>query len=478
MKKENDINKNMIDSNASNDLSYKYNWDSGVTYNAILDFLRKVYNMLEIDKFFDSVSTKAKYNPSSLFMYNTILRISKKRNKQSLFELQKLFGDTSESFKTHDIYRAFDLFDDVSVDLKKYIDEKVSTIIGTKSSSLNKTIFTLDDAISVLKISDINYDFEDTLNNEIVQTVLYTNSEGDPLHLSVHKGLEISKEKLLKTIDEIKKAYNIDEVICVGDSKLIDFEKDCYIPNNEYRYIASRIIEFEKAQKYEKTFHSEYNKIDDTFMYKLVNADREQNIGGQIVNIKENVLVFWDYYQNLIDCRKRLNIVKKFLNKLQEKKCFDSELLKQYRKVTRESEYDGYSIIVTSEKELTFEEIVRRYAVFLHLKEELRLTQKYLKGNPLFISNKNRLNGAFVYYYTSLMILKIIYYKVNKEIPLDRIVNAIRLCNFYDDNGMYYIKYKGEKYKYDEKHKNEVKEDLCFNDFLKILEIVNIRLPI
>lgn len=101
--------------------------------------------------------------------------------------------------------------------------------------------------------------------------------------------------------------------------------------------------------------------------------------------------------------------------------CLDEEAIK------RQSELDGYFMVVSSETKMSDEKILAAYSAQKGQERNFRVNKTYLKIRPAYVSREERIKCHVLVCYLTNLILRIIEKKVLKgAVPIERIISDLR----------------------------------------------------
>ena len=116
---------------------------------------------------------------------------------------------------------------------------------------------------------------------------------------------------------------------------------------------------------------------------------------------------------------------------------FDLEKLKE------EEEYDGYYAIVTSELEMSAQDIVDTYRGLWEIEETFRIAKGTLEIRPVFLSLEERINAHILICFISLVILRLIQKKTQKRFSAQQITDCLnRISCSLEDENLYLFDYR------------------------------------
>ena len=108
------------------------------------------------------------------------------------------------------------------------------------------------------------------------------------------------------------------------------------------------------------------------------------------------------------------------------------ELSLKLDKIMEEEKFDGYYSIVTSEKNLTDEEIRKIYKGLWKIEESFKITKSDLETRPVFVWTKEHIEAHFLICFISLVILRLIEYKTNRKYSSSSIIKSLK--NYTSNN--------------------------------------------
>ena len=96
-------------------------------------------------------------------------------------------------------------------------------------------------------------------------------------------------------------------------------------------------------------------------------------------------------------------------------------------KIDEDLRYAGYNLIVTSELEMTPNQIYTTYHNLWRIEESFRITKSYLDARPVYVQKKETIYGHFLICYLSLFLLRVLEIKCfNNKINTYDLINFIR----------------------------------------------------
>lgn len=436
----------------------KFNEDqSSVPFNYGYRFLESIYDALKIEAFFKAIPFKGDYSLNEVFKFLTLQRILNPDSKRATTQLIQTFYNKDYNFKLYDVYRALDKFDEVKIELQKYINDQIKELIGRDTS------YAFYDVTNYY--FDIDFSDEDGLRQRgvskehrispIVQLGLFIDSNGLPVSMSLFKGNTSDTKTLQPIMREIKDSYNLERLIVVADKGLNSSSNIDYICNNGDGFVVSQVLRGLKGKRYQEELFNDEGFIykSQSFKYKTlieeyVGIDKE----GKKTTRKRKVLLYWKQEDADLARRKRNDKITRAEKSLKNNAYgikhgyqeyikethivghsgeIGSKVIKDLnrKKIENDNKYDGYFCIITSELDYDYKKILEVYKGLWKIEESFRITKSELKARPIFVSTDEHINGHFMICYTALLIIRMMQYKLGSNcLSVERIVRALNDC--------------------------------------------------
>ena len=137
--------------------------------------------------------------------------------------------------------------------------------------------------------------------------------------------------------------------------------------------------------------------------------------------------------------------------------------------IKEEEKYDGYYSIVTSELKMEDSEIRKVYKGLIEIEHTFRVTKTNLEARPVYVWTKEHIEAHFLTCFISMVILRLIEYKLNKKYPIKQVINSLRNTKaFHLEHDVYY-----------QKSVNNIIKDLSelfeLNLFIKYRTVTNVK---
>lgn len=500
-----DISRTQITINPAKSLNLNEDSRKNFGYTAF----SKIYHELDIQEFFRSRQRSAKvdYNLNSIFKLLVFTRLLNPASKRSSYEdFSKTFERTD--FSLDDLYRSLDFFRKYQKDLQIWIHEHIQSSYGRDTSLVYYDVtnyYFESDKTDEMKMRGLS---KENRKDPIIQMGLFMDTNGIPITYGLFPGNTLDKQTLQPMMENIAENYNIGRAIVVADRGMITGDNIANILAQGNGYILSYSIrssdnEFKKYVLDE----SKYDKYDNGFKIKARIAPREIWITNRETgkkkkySVDEKHVVFYspEYAERTRHERESaLEKARKYISnpalytsalnygaaKYVDNITYDKEtgeiLPKEGKKlrlnselIAEEEKFDGYYAIVSSEHRMGKHQILDIYRGLWKIEESFKITKTDLRTRPVYLSKDDHIRAHFLICFVSLVIARILEYRLNGKYCVTEILESLRKCecskleeniylfNYYDD----VLKDLGEKLGIDYSKKymrlNEIKKILA-----------------
>ena len=468
---------------------------------------KRIYSLLGIHTFLHNKQKhlNIEYNLNSIFsllVYNRFLFPS---SKKKAFDRREFFFE-SYGFSLDDLYRSLDYFAQYSESIQKYLHKKICEIIGRDGElgyyDVTNYYFEIpyndedeydDKGVLVKKGFRKKGPSKEHRPDPIVQMGLLMDSNGIPMAFNTFSGGESEKTSLLHIIRRVKKDYGLERIIAVADRGLNTsdntaflagtndddshghdgyvygqsvlsadkefkawvLDKEGYIRSKEVDKNGEEVIFTHKSRIYAKTIQLEnrqgkrslkmtiYQK--QMAYYSKKYAQKQKRERELVLKKAKDLIANPGKYTRAtsIGAAKYINNIK-FVKETGE--VSDGiKLSLNLKKITEEEIYDGYYSIVTSEKELSDQEIRDIYKGLWEIEESFKIIKSEFRARPIYLRTENHINAHFLICFVALLILRVLEYKLDKKYPVKQIRESlIRYSCSHLDQNYYLFDYRDE----------------------------------
>jgi len=468
---------------------------------------KRIYSLLGIHTFLQNKQKhlKIKYNLNSilsLLVYNRFLFPS---SKKMAYDRRDFFFE-SYKFSLDDVYRSLDYFDCYSESIQKYLHEKVCKIVGRDGElgyyDVTNYYFEIpyndedeydDKGVLIKKGFRKKGPSKEHRPDPIVQMGLLMDSNGIPMAFNTFSGGESEKTSLLPIIRRVKKDYGLERIIAVADRGLNTSDNTAFLAgiNDDDSHGRDGYVYGQSVLSADKEFkawvintegyiHSkEVDKDGEEVIFthksriyaKTIQLENRRGKRGLKMTIYQKQMVYYSEKYAQKQKRERELVLRKakdlianpgkytratsfgaagYINNIKFVKetgevSDGTDLSLNLKKIADEEKYDGYYSIVTSEKELSDQEIRDIYRGLWEIEESFKIIKSEFKARPIYVRTENHINAHFLICFVALLILRVLEYMLDKKYPVKKIRESlIRYSCSHLDQNYYLFDYRDE----------------------------------
>lgn len=436
--------------------------------------LSKIYHELGIDYFLKNKFKHNKINETNINNIMKLLVFSRllcPASKKATYENKDMFFENSD-FSLKELYNSLSYISSYKNELQKYVYNNIKDRYGNNTDTVYYDVtnyyFEIDEPDELRK-KGVSKEHRP---NPIVQMGLLMDTLGMPMAYRLFPGNTNDCQTLLPVLSEVKESYELGKIIVVADKGLNTSDNIAYniIKGNGYVYSQSIRGGNKELKKYVLD-QTNYKQSSDEYRCKSRIYPREitvEDINGKKkkLTIDEKQVVFYsrdydkrakaerqpaiDKANELIKNTAKFNKANSYgAAKYVKHLVFDKEtgeIIKAQShlsidedKLREEEQFDGYYAIVSSELQKTDSEIIEIYRGLWRIEESFKITKSTLESRPVYLSRQDRIESHFLICYLSLVISRILQYRMNNEFSVQSLLCSIGKisCSHVQEN--YYI---------------------------------------
>lgn len=430
--------------------------------------LNSLYQDLELSKLIENYQNTKKftYNLDEILKLLVFQRILKPDSKLSTVNSQKeLFGDWSVD--EQNIYRSLDHLESLKEEIQLKLHHEISKTTNRaatlvfydvtnyyfESETIDEDVLDADGNI-IVKGMRKKGPSKEKRPNPIVQLGLFMDSNGIPISYKLFSGNQTDPITYVPAIEQVKKQFGIERIVTVAD-KAMNSKKnitDAFLKGDGWLF-SQKFKGHRGCPKDVQTFVLEdegwlFNESK-TFAKKSMIRKRELD-NKQIV--QEKVVVTWnkkyadrekvrrkgavEYVEKLkrpeifqLTCKKG---GKKYLEiyaideETGEKKPFSPFFEINHEQVEYDEQFDGINVLVTSELEMTDEDIIANYGELYRIEDCFRVTKTELSARPIYVWTEKHIEAHFLTCFIALTMIRLIQYKMKWTLSVEKIVDGLK----------------------------------------------------
>ena len=414
--------------------------------------IKMIYAKLQIREFFQNKQRQLSvdYNLNSIFSLLVFNRFLFPSSKKNAYETKERFFD-SFNFSLDDVYRALGYFNRYSQELQKHLHERISSLIGRDSEKAyyDVTNYYFEIPYEDEESPDIERKVmrkkgpsKEHRKDPIIQMGLLMDPNGIPMAFHTFSGNESEKTNMLPAIQRVKKDYEIGRIILVADRGLNTSDNTSILSgvnasdekNNDGYVYGQSICGADAERRLKMTIYQKQ------MVYYSEKYARKQKLEREkVVRKAEDLIKKPANYTRATSygCTAYINNIS--FSKDTGEIVNGKELSINEEKIAEEALYDGYYSIVTSEKELSDQEIRDIYKGLWEIEESFKIIKSEFKTRPVFVSTEEHIQAHFLICFGTLVIMRVLEQLIGKSHSVRQIRKSLASysCSYLDQN--YYL---------------------------------------
>lgn len=432
--------------------------------------LDEVFNKLDIDEVIKNFTKnkKLKYDLNNLLKLLVFQRILNPCSKSKTLTLQKKMTGLW-NFNSNEMDRGLDNLYLLTDEIQMKIHSSISKNIGRTGYLVFYDVTNYFFETDIVEDGQMRPEglkrrgpSKEHRPNPIVQMGLFMDENGIPISFMLFPGNNTDPTTYIPAIEKMKKLYGIQRIITVADKAMNSNKNICETLSNEDGWLFSQKHRGTRgAPKDIQKFILEegtwlYNKSA-TFALKSTIRERQITLTDESgkktkTTVKEKVVVTWNqkyanrekerrksairYIQGLLQPQRYIMSCKKGGKKYLDLYVIDKETKEKklltpfidinYESVEFDAQFDGINVLVTSELNMSDEEIIEAYGELYQIEDCFRVTKTDLESRPVYVWTKEHITAHFLTCFIALVIIRIIQHKVKHEISVNKIVDGLR----------------------------------------------------
>jgi transposase len=436
--------------------------------------LSKIYHELDLDSFLRNRQrySKEEYDANAILKLLVYSRLLYPASKKKTHENRDKFFDKFD-FSLDDVYRSLSFFNKHGDSLQLWLHERI------KERYKRNTDLVYYDVTNYYFEIDEQDDFrrngvsKEHRPDPIVQMGLFVDTNGIPINYRLFPGNNPDKTTLIPALGKIQRDYSLGRIIVVADKGLTTGDNIWYILSAKNGYVLSYSVRG-SDQKFQEYVLDErgYTYKGDDYKIKSRLCPREiwvtSKNGKKIKKtVHEKQIVFYStkYAEKAKQDRKAAILKAKDLIKNPAKYnksttygaakyvknlTFDAqtgEVLESAKqllsfdeeKLREEEKFDGYYAILTSEYKEPDERVIDIYRGLWKIEESFKITKSDFESRPVYLSLKEHIDAHFLTCFISLVIVRILEYRLNYKYSATAILESLRKCSCSLNQENYYL---------------------------------------
>lgn len=340
------------------------------------------------------------------------------------------------------------------------------------------------ESVEADSLREFGYSKDKKFNEVQVVMALAADKDGLPISYNLYRGNQGESPTMVPFIEELKKTYGVENLIVVADKGLNNTANihcllelsNNYVLSSKIRSASREIKEaaldptgrverlvadgngvLSKTWFKEVTLETKVSYKYPDFAYENNNPEEKKKLKNKLKpyttkygnkrkkgTIKRRFIITFSEKRLIKDRIDRQRLIKKAERLVANPSNFSAELKKggkslvsvdidkesltvNYERISEQELFDGMHVIETSLEEPA-EEVLDIYKGLWHIESSFRVLKSQLEGRPVYVRTEDHIRGHFLCCYISLVISRLLEYKLRKRktsIPIGKIVEAL-----------------------------------------------------
>ncbi|MFN8254235.1 MAG: IS1634 family transposase [Bacteroidales bacterium] len=322
-----------------------------------------------------------------------------------------------EQMELHQIYRTLDYLYESQEPIKRMIYSKGRNLFNQKLDVVFYDVTTFYfDSDKEDGFREKGFGKDGKIGNTIVTFGLLIDQNKQPVGYEVYQGKQYEGHTFTDALGRLKEKYQIEKVICVADTGMMNQDNILEVGQNGYEFIfGERLKNLEQGIQNE-ILNREYYQI---LTMDDVDSNDKIEIQYYVTGYKNRKLITtYSTKRAAKDKAEREEKVKKaqaFINnpsalaKKARTYFLKKEGKDQYsldlEKIQKSERFDGFLCIATNNQELSVQEILQAYKQLYKVEHSFRSFKSFLETRPMFHWTEARILGHLALCYISFTLL-------------------------------------------------------------------------
>ena len=430
--------------------------------------LDNLFEELKLTDFLKTVKSKSDYDLAQILKLLVYQRILNPDSKLATYASQvDLFGNWEISLNA--IYRSLDKLNTLKEDLQLHLHKEVSRMTKREARlvfyDVTNYYFETDIPDEAI-ISEEGEILKEGLRRRgpskehrpkpIVQLGLFMDSNGIPISYKLFRGNQTDPITYLPAVREVKQQFGIERIVVVADKAMNSTTNVSEMLEQEDGWLFSQKHRGRRGAPKDIQEHIltpedwEFNQ-ELTFAKKSYIRERRLGNKKDSPRVKEKVLITWskkyaererirregalEYASHLTNAELFRQTSKKGGKKYLDLQYLDPQTgeLKPYSPLITidqeqadfDAQFDGVNVLVTSEIEMTDEEMLDSYKELAKIEDCFRVTKTELESRPVYVWTEDHIQAHFLTCFIALVHLRLLQHQIGWKMSPERVINAL-----------------------------------------------------
>lgn len=396
----------------------------------------QVWKDLNLDYFFNyrqKTDTKIEYSTREIAKMLTFMRLMYPSSKKKALERYEELWNTTRPELTN-VYRCLDFIATQKTNLEKHLNKQLGKLYHRNLSVCFYDVTTYYfESVEPDELKRFGYSKDNKVNQVQVVMGLLIDDHGIPISYELFPGNTNDFKTLEPIMQKLKEEYGITKITITADRGLNSKSNLQKIRELGYDYVmAYKIRTASNAIQSKVIDPAGYQTIGEGFRYKEEELVTHVKTDGITHTFTDKFILTYSEKRAKKDRQDRERLIDKAKKLSESKTLMKSELQKGGKKYIQfsfletdityneskaeeDERYDGYYGIVSSNKELTPQEIINIYQGLWKIEESFRVLKSNLEARPIYVSTESSIKGHFVICYLALVIQRYLEYLLKQQ---------------------------------------------------------------
>lgn len=375
-------------------------------YALIIKVLWKLFNM---NQFVDKVKVKSrvKFDWMQILQIMIAERINTPVSKrQTYFNQEEYLGFGDQEMDLQHFYRTMDLLSTHQELLKEHLFTQQQNLFSQELDVVFYDVTTLyfdSQKEEPDSIRQKGYSKDGKAHKTQVVLGLLVDKMRNPITYNLYRGNTYEGSTMIDALKDIKQKFNIDNVVAVADSAMIDKDNREYMQESEIDYIIGDRLKNLPLQLQQELINKENHKQWDTTINKDEFSYIEVPYQGRSIICtysakrarkdkaeREKLIAKAEMW--LSDPGKYKQVKKRGAGRFISTDEQGSPIKLDIEKIDQDSRYDGFKAVSTTTK-FKPQKVISKYADLFEVEHAFRTLKSQLKVRPIYHWNNQRIEG-------------------------------------------------------------------------------------
>ena len=332
-----------------------------------------------------------------------------------------------EQIELHQIYRTLDYLYENQESIKHIIYNKGRNLFNQKLDLVFYDVTTFYfDSDKEDGFREKGFGKDGKIGNTIITFGLLIDKDKQPVGYEVYRGRQYEGHTFSDALVRLKEKYQIDKVICVADTGMMNADNVQEVMDAEYEYIF--------GERFKNIAESKQDELLDLDKYTTIEVQEDE--GESPVKLKyyttsynsKRLIATYSTKRAAKDKAEREEKIAKaqiFLKDPSQlgkkakvyflKKDAKNKYVLDKDKISRSERFDGFFCIATNNTDLSTDKILDAYKQLFRIEHSFRSFKTFLETRPMFHWTEKRILGHLALCYISFTLLNFLQLKLKKQ---------------------------------------------------------------